>query len=119
MQDYTNKYEYHRGIRGFFPVYGWNDQREVVGPWDVSNTRKKMSNFNAIWKNFNENCMTNAYWCRDQNFRKYFEMRKKNGIEPSANYKNYYNWKNRKNYYNGLLEAKFMWDDVEFVTDKK
>ena len=23
------------------------------------------------------------WWCRDQNFRKYFEMRKKNGIEPS------------------------------------
>ena len=35
--------------------------------------------------------MTNAYWCRDQNFRKYFEMRKKHGIEPSIDYKNYYN----------------------------
>ena len=22
------------------------------------------------------------WWCRDQNFRKYFDMRKKNGIEP-------------------------------------
>ena len=23
------------------------------------------------------------WWCRDQNFRKYFEMRKKNDIRPS------------------------------------
>ena len=23
------------------------------------------------------------WWCRDQNFRKYFEMRKKNDIKPS------------------------------------
>jgi hypothetical protein len=23
------------------------------------------------------------WWCRDQNFRKYFEMRKKNGIKPA------------------------------------
>merc|ERR1711990_160319 len=27
--------------------------------------------------------MTN-WWCRDQNFRKYFEMRKKNGIQPAT-----------------------------------
>ena len=25
------------------------------------------------------------WWCRDQNFRKYFEMRKKHGIRPSLN----------------------------------
>ena len=23
------------------------------------------------------------WWCRDQNFRKYFEMRKRHGIKPS------------------------------------
>ena len=50
-----------------------------------------MSNFNSITKNPIEHCATTAYWCRDQNFRKYFEMRKKNGIKPSVKISGYYN----------------------------
>ena len=34
-------------------------------------------------RNKQVNSMWMAWWCRDQNFRKYFEMRKKHGIKPS------------------------------------
>lgn len=44
-----------------------------------------------MFKNPNQNCLTLPYWTRDQNFRKYFEMRKKNGIEPSLDVSKYYN----------------------------
>jgi hypothetical protein len=56
-------------------------------------------------KNPNQNCITTAYWCRDQNFRKYFEMRKKHGIEPSVNVKKFYNKEKEQDYYSSLLEA--------------
>jgi hypothetical protein len=36
------------------------------------------------------------WWCRDQNFRKYFEMRKKNGIAPAE--KGFYHDDIHKNY---------------------
>lgn len=80
--------------------------------------KKKMSNFNAMYKNMHENNVTSAYWCRDQNFRKYFEMRKKNDIEPSVDYNNFYNKDKCKAYYDGLVEMTFMRDQVRHVTDK-
>ncbi len=36
------------------------------------------------------------WWCRDQNFRKYFEMRKKNGIRPAL--KGFANDEHYRNY---------------------
>ena len=70
-----------------------------------------MSNFNAMNKNPSQNCITTAYWCRDQNFRKYFEMRKKHNIEPSVDVKSFYNRDKCKPYYDGLLEASYMISD--------
>ena len=29
---YMNRYAYARGERGFFPLKGWNDERQVAGP---------------------------------------------------------------------------------------
>jgi hypothetical protein len=66
-----------------------------------------MSNFNQMNKNPHQNCITTAYWCRDQNFRKYFEMRKKHGIEPSVNVKKFYNREKVNDYYNSLMEAHY------------
>ncbi len=74
-----------------------------------------MANFNSINKNPNARCATTAYWCRDQNFRKYFEMRKKNGITPSVYVNTYYNKDKSKAYYDGLLEGQFMYDRVENI----
>jgi hypothetical protein len=74
-----------------------------------------MSNFNNINKNPVEHCITTAYWCRDQNFRKYFEIRKRNGIEPSVDVKSFYNKDKAKAYYDGLLEASFMRDKVAHI----
>ena len=93
-----NRYKYNRGERGFFPGKGWTDERQVAGPQYASinfssnmSFKKKMSNFNSQTKNMNENCLTTAYWCRDQNFRKYFEIRKRHGISPSVDVKGFYN----------------------------
>lgn len=58
---------------------------------------------------------TTAYWCRDQNFRKYFQMRKKNGIAPSVDVNTFYNKDKCMPYYNGLLEAQFMADAIENI----
>lgn len=58
---------------------------------------------------------TTAYWCRDQNFRKYFQMRKKNGISPSVDVNTFYNKEKCLPYYNGLLEASFMVDKIENI----
>jgi hypothetical protein len=73
-----------------------------------------MSNFNAYNKNPSQNCITTAYWCRDQNFRKYFEMRKKHGIEPSTNVGKFYNKDKCSPYYDGLFEASmFLADGIK------
>ena len=70
-----------------------------------------MSNFNNMNKNPSQNCITTAYWCRDQNFRKYFEIRKRHGIEPSVNVNKFYNKDKCKPYYDGLLEASMFISD--------
>ena len=79
------------------------------------NFKKKMSNFNSQYKNMCEHLLTTAYWCRDQNFRKYYEMRKKNGIEPSINYKKFYKRDKCEIYYKSLLEARFILAEVENI----
>ncbi len=68
-----------------------------------------------MFKNANKNCVTTAYWCRDQNFRKYFEMRKKNGIAPSIDYNSFYNKDKCNEYYSGLLEASFLRNRVDNI----
>jgi len=55
-------------------------------------------------KNFHPNNATDAYWCRDQNFRKYFEIRKRHGIVPSVDYNNFYNKDKEQKFYQGIDE---------------
>ena len=43
----------------------------------------RYSNFHQKTRTKRVTFMHYNWWCRDQNFRKYFEMRKKNGIKPS------------------------------------
>merc|ERR1740116_565604 len=43
----------------------------------------RYSNFHQIRRNKRISMIHTNWWCRDQNFRKYFDMRKRNGIEPS------------------------------------
>lgn len=75
-----------------------------------------MSNFNSIFKNPNQNNLTTAYWCRDQNFRKYFEMRKKNGIAPSVDVNTYYNKDKCAPYFQGKLD---LYNDFNAVKNIK
>lgn len=55
-------------------------------------------------KNFHPNNATDAYWCRDQNFRKYFQARKRHGIEPSVDYNKFYNKDKEQSFYRGIDE---------------
>ena len=43
----------------------------------------RYSNFHQKLRNKKLSFIWTSWWCRDQNFRKYFEMRKKHGIKPS------------------------------------
>jgi len=108
QHDRTENYKYMIGARTFHPVNSEGDDRLITED-DTMAMKKKMSNLNLQFKNPSKWCMTTAYWARDQNFRKYFEMRKKNGIEPSTNYSKFYNKDKAKSYYDGLTEADFMY----------
>ena len=43
----------------------------------------RYSNFHQVRRNKRLGMIYTNWWCRDQNFRRYFEMRKKNDIRPS------------------------------------
>ena len=62
-------------------------------PQDMKKNYVRYSNFHQMRRNKQVSKMHLPWWSRDQNFRKYFEMRKKHGIEPSlsgfANDKHY------------------------------
>ena len=44
----------------------------------------RYSNFHQVRRNKRIKAIHLNWWCRDQNFRKYFEMRKKHDIKPST-----------------------------------
>ena len=52
-------------------------------PADHKKNYVRYSNFHQIRRNKRLNMVWTNWWCRDQNFRKYFEMRKRHGIKPS------------------------------------
>jgi len=52
-------------------------------PVDRKKNYVRYSNFHQIRRNKRISMMWTNWWCRDQNFRKYFEMRKKHGIRPA------------------------------------
>lgn len=58
-----------------------NDRRFPV---DRKKNYVRYSNFHQIRRQKKLNMIYTNWWCRDQNFRKYFEMRKKHGIRPSV-----------------------------------
>lgn len=52
-------------------------------PVDRKKNYVRYSNFHQIRRNKRLSMIWTNWWCRDQNFRKYFEMRKRHGIKPS------------------------------------
>ena len=52
-------------------------------PVDRKKNYVRYSNFHQQLRNKRLSMIWTNWWCRDQNFRKYFEMRKKHGIKPS------------------------------------
>jgi len=52
-------------------------------PADRKKNYVRYSNFHQTRRNKRLNMIWMNWWCRDQNFRKYFEMRKRHGIRPS------------------------------------
>ena len=62
-----------------------NPVRDRRFPADRKKNYVRYSNFHQVRRNKRLGMMHLNWWCRDQNFRKYFEMRKKNDIRPSTN----------------------------------
>ena len=56
---------------------------ELRMPADRKKNYLRYSNFHQARRNKKTDMIHLNWWCRDQNFRKYFEMRKKQGIQPS------------------------------------
>ena len=52
-------------------------------PADRKKNYVRYSNFHQIRRNKKTSMIHTNWWCRDQNFRKYFEMRKRHDIKPS------------------------------------
>jgi hypothetical protein len=52
-------------------------------PVDRKKNYVRYSNFHQTRRNKRLNMIWTNWWCRDQNFRKYFEMRKRHGIRPA------------------------------------
>ena len=52
-------------------------------PADRKKNYVRYSNIHQVRRNKRLGMIYTNWWCRDQNFRKYFEMRKKNDIRPS------------------------------------
>ena len=67
INKYTNMP--NRGMR--FPA----DRKKNYVRYSNMHQRLRNKRISMTWTN---------WWCRDQNFRKYFEMRKKNGIRPGT-----------------------------------
>ena len=60
---------------------GTRDSKNM--PANLHKNYLRYSNINQKTKNKKAKDFMVNWWCRDQVFRKYFEMRKKNGIRPS------------------------------------
>ena len=52
-------------------------------PVDRKKNYVRYSNFHQVRRNKRISMIWTNWWCRDQNFRKYFEMRKRHGIKPA------------------------------------
>lgn len=100
-----NDWRYRRGMENWrLDKNSYIDYRIVTGP-DTTTFKKHISNFQNRFKNICQNNIYEPFWCRDQNFRKYFEIRKRHGISPSVNENTYYNKDKAESYWKGLIEA--------------
>ena len=52
-------------------------------PADRKKNYVRYSNFHQVRRNKRSSMIHTNWWCRDQNFRKYFEMRKRHNIKPA------------------------------------
>ena len=56
---------------------------EDAMPADRKKNYVRYSNFHQVRRNKRTSMIHTNWWCRDQNFRKYFEMRKRHNITPA------------------------------------
>ena len=59
------------------------NKNPIPFPADRHKNYIRYSNFHQTLRNKRTSMIWTSWWCRDQNFRKYFEMRKKHGIKPA------------------------------------
>ena len=52
-------------------------------PADRKKNYVRYSNFHQIRRNKKTSMIHTNWWCRDQNFRKYFDMRKRHDMKPA------------------------------------
>ena len=57
--------------------------RELRMPADRKKNYVRYSNFHQVRRNKKSSMIHTNWWCRDQNFRKYFEMRKRHDFKPA------------------------------------
>eukprot|EP00356_Strombidium_inclinatum_P002192 CAMPEP_0170480814 /NCGR_PEP_ID=MMETSP0208-20121228/1502_1 /TAXON_ID=197538 /ORGANISM="Strombidium inclinatum, Strain S3" /LENGTH=209 /DNA_ID=CAMNT_0010753411 /DNA_START=12 /DNA_END=641 /DNA_ORIENTATION=+ len=74
------KWKWHIGETNAFYDSPHTDRRF---PADRKKNYVRYSNFHQVRKNKKISMIHTNWWCRDQNFRKYFDMRKRHNIEPS------------------------------------
>ena len=61
--------------------YGMPNQKRM--PADRKKNYVRYSNFHQVKRNKRTSMIHLNWWCRDQNFRKYFDMRKRHDMKPS------------------------------------
>ena len=61
----------------------YGSPNELRMPADRKKNYVRYSNFHQVRKNKKSSMIHTNWWCRDQNFRKYFDMRKRHDIRPS------------------------------------
>ena len=79
-------------------------QNPKTMPYDRHKNYIRYSNFHQVRRNKRLGMMHLNWWCRDQNFRKYFEMRKKHDMRPST-----------KNFYHEAIHAESTKQNVAFA----
>ncbi len=68
---------------GLISQFWSSPHNNIRFPADCKKNYVRYSNFHQMRKNKRVNNMWLNWWCRDQSFRKYFQMRKAHGIKPS------------------------------------
>merc|ERR1719361_3012467 len=75
-----SKWRWHLGENNKHYDNSHSDRRL---PADRKKNYVRYSNFHQMRRNKRVSMIHTNWWCRDQNFRKYFEMRKRHDIKPS------------------------------------